>query len=287
MKRLVIRPGAIGDFIVSIPAIECLRDACLRVEYLEVWAAARNVPLAARIAQHARSIASTGLDLLELTGPSARLLETLRGFDSIVSWYGANRPEFREAVAALGLPFQFLAALPPAERGSHVAHAVDFYLGQARCIVNTPPCASDGIPRIACDAIRGGSAVIHPFAGSLQKRWPMERFQELAQGLARRMPVEWCAGPEDQLPGARRFEDLYELACWLAAARIYIGNDSGPTHLAAAVGTTVVALFGPSDPAVWAPRGPHVAVAAAPALDSITVEQVAGLVQNMLKNARL
>jgi heptosyltransferase-3 len=161
-------------------------------------------------------------------------------------------------------------------------HAADFYLEQVRSIA---PCGSDGVPRIACDARRSGSAVIHPFAGSPKKRWPLERFQELAERLARRMPVEWCAGPEDELPGARRFEDLYELACWLAAARIYIGNDSGPTHLAAAVGTPVVALFGPSDPVVWAPRGPRVAIAAGPALDAITVEHVASLVQNTLENA--
>jgi len=280
LKRLIIRPGALGDFIVSIPAIECLRDACLRAGYLEVWAAPRNVPLAARVADHARSIAATGLDLLELSGPSDRLLETLRGFDSIVSWYGANRLEFREAVTALRLPFQFFTALPPDGRGSHAA---DFYLEQARTIV---PCASDGIPRIACDVIHGGFAAIHPFAGSPKKRWPLERFRELARRLERRMPVEWCAGPEDELPGARRFNDLYDLACWLATARIYIGNDSGPTHLAAAVGTPVVALFGPSDPAVWAPRGPRVTIAAAPALDEITVEQVASLVRNTLENAR-
>jgi len=253
---------------------------CLRAGYLEVWAAPRNVPLAARFADCARSIASTGLDLLELTGPNERLLENLRGFDSIVSWYGANRSEFREAVAALRLPFQFFAALPPGGRGSH---ATDFYLEQVRSVA---PCASDGIPRIACDAVRGGAAVIHPFAGSPKKRWPLERFHELAERLARSMPVEWCAGPEDELPGARRFEDLYELACWLATARIYIGNDSGPTHLAAAVGTPVVALFGPSDPAVWAPRGPRVAIAAAPALDTIAVEQVVTLVRNTLENSR-
>jgi len=276
LKRLIVRPGAIGDFIVSIPAIECLR-----APYLEVWSAPANVPLAARIAQHARSIPSTGLDLLEVIGPDPRLLETLRGFDSIVSWYGANRPEFREAVAALGLPFHFLTALPPS---GYELHAADFYLEQARSINQ---CASDGIPRIACHVIRGGFAAIHPFAGSPKKRWPLERFQELAQWLAGRMPVEWCAGPEEELPGARRFDDLYQLACWLATARIYIGNDSGPTHLAAAVGTPVVALFGPSDPAVWAPRGPHVTIAAAAALDAITVDRVASLVQNTLTNARV
>jgi heptosyltransferase-3 len=277
LKRLIIRPGAIGDFVVSIPAIECLRT-----EYLEVWTAPRNVPLAARIAHQARSIAGTGLDLLELTGADARLRETLRSFDSIVSWYGAGRSEFREAVAELGLPFQFLAALPPEGGG---AHAADFYLQQARGISNIA-CASNGIPRIACDARRGDFAVIHPFAGSAGKRWPLQHFQELAHWLGRRIPVEWCAGPQDDLPGARRFDDLYELAGWLAAARIYIGNDSGPTHLAAAVGTPVVAIFGPSDPAVWAPRGPQVAIAAAQGLEAITVERVAELVRNLIEQAR-
>jgi hypothetical protein len=271
LHRLLIRPGALGDFVVSLPAMECLRS-----EYLEVWAAAPNVPLA-RFANRARSIASTGLDLLELDAASPRLLETLRGFDSIVSWYGAGRPEFREAVAALGLPFQFFPALPPEGPGMHAA---DFYLAQVRSIVT---CPSDGIPRIACTAERGDFAVIHPFSGSPKKCWPLERFQELARRLAERMPVRWCAGPENELPGAVRFENLYELACWLASARIYIGNDSGPSHLAAAAGTPVVALFGPSNPAVWAPRGPRVTIAAAPSLDAITVGQVERLVCDTLE----
>ena len=88
MRRLLIRPGAIGDFIVSLPAMEGLKT-----DYLEVWAASRNVPLA-RFADHARPIASTGIDLLGIAGPPPGLVEELRGFDSIVSWYGANRPGF-------------------------------------------------------------------------------------------------------------------------------------------------------------------------------------------------
>jgi ADP-heptose:LPS heptosyltransferase len=76
------------------------------------------------------------------------------------------------------------------------------------------------------------------------------------------MPVCWCAGPDDPpLDGAVRIDDLYELARWLAGARLYVGNDSGITHLAAAVGTPVLALFGPSDPGIWAPRGENVRVA--------------------------
>jgi len=76
------------------------------------------------------------------------------------------------------------------------------------------------------------------------------------------MPVEWVAGPEEELAGARRFGDLYELACWLGGARIFVGNDSGIAHLAAAVGTPVLELFRASDAKVWAARGAAVGWAA-------------------------
>jgi heptosyltransferase III len=250
MRRLVIRPGALGDFIVSLPAIECLRS-----DYLEVWTPTAHCPLV-RFAERTRSIAGTGIDLLGVTEPPASLIEQLHTFDCIVSWYGTNRPEFRDLVHALGLPFRFFDALP---RENVDVHATDFYLDQVRAIVD---CAGDGIPRIQCPAQRDKFAVIHPFSGSPRKNWPLEKFRALAQKLEHTGPVSWCAGPDDPpLPGAVRIDDLYELACWLARARLYIGNDSGVTHLAAAVGTPVLALFGPTDPRVWAPRGSHVRVA--------------------------
>src|SRR3954447_2066456 len=105
MRRLVIRPGAIGDLIVSLPALECLRTG-----YFEVWTTARNVPLV-RFADRVRAIGSTGLDLLAVTDPPQGLIEALIGFDSIISWYGANRPEFRELVREMALPFTFFPAL--------------------------------------------------------------------------------------------------------------------------------------------------------------------------------
>lgn len=248
VRRLAIRPGAIGDFILSLPALECLG-----ADDLEIWTASPNVPLV-RFAR-ARSISSTGLDLLGVTDPPARLLRELRGFDSIVSWYGANRPDFREVVRRLDLPFTFFPALPPEGAGMHAA---DFYLEQAGSIGE---CSSDGIPRIACDAAHENFAAIHPFSGSAKKNWPLEKFRWLARKLERTMPVRWCAGADDPpLEGAVRIDNLYELACWLARARLYIGNDSGITHLAAAAGTPVLALFGPTDPEVWAPRGKLVRV---------------------------
>ncbi len=230
------------------------------------------VPLI-RFADRVRSIASTGLDLLGLEGidPSAALVEQLHSFDSIVSWYGSNREEFRAEVSRLGLPFRFLQTLPAA--GEHV-HAADFFLQQAGG-------AGRAVPKIECPkAAMGHFAVIHPFSGSRRKNWPIERFRELAERLA--VPVRWCAGPEEQLDGAVHIADLYELACWLGSARIYIGNDSGITHLAAAAGAPVVAIFGPSDPGVWAPRGDGVQVVAGK-LDDIAVEQVLEAVQPILE----
>lgn len=252
MRRLIIRPGAIGDFIVSLPALEGLQT-----DYYEVWVASANAPLV-RFADRVRAIASTGLDLVAVSEPPARLIEELRGFDSIVSWYGANRPEFQEEVARFNLPFTFFPALPPEGAG---VHATDFYLAQARTLA---PCHGDAVPRIAGisqEASRANFAVIHPFSGSPRKNWPLENFRELARQLETELPVRWCTGREDPpIEGAARFDDLYELARWLARARLYVGNDSGITHLAAAVGTPVLALFGPTDPEVWAPRGEHVTV---------------------------
>lgn len=253
-RRLIIRPGAIGDFILTLPAMESLN-----ADYVEVWAASQNLPLA-RFAHRTRSIASTGLDMLEFGHPVAELAK----FNSVISWYGANRPEFRAAVQRL--PFQFHAAIPPDDS---TMHAADFY---ARQVGGDRP----ALPRIDCPRSDGGFAVIHPFASSQKKCWPIERYQELARHLP--LPVSWCAGPEEPLPGAVRYDNLYNLACWLATARLYIGNDSGITHLAAAVGTPVIALFGPTDARVWAPRGDHVRVIANSAISAITVEEVASMI---------
>jgi len=248
LRRLLIRPGGIGDCILSLPALEFLRTG-----YTEVWVPGPVVPLI-RFADRVRAIAGTGLDLIEIPGQRpAATVEALRGFDEIVSWYGSGRPEFREAVEELRLHFRFLAALPD-EPG---VHASDFYVRQVG--------ARASAPRIPCPRLDGGYAVIHPFSGSAAKNWPLERFQELAGWLGARLPLHWCAGPQESLPGAHRFEDLYDLGCWLAGARVYIGNDSGITHLAAAAGAPVVALFGPTDPEVWGPRGDRVRMVHTPA----------------------
>lgn len=236
MRRLLIRPGAIGDVILSLPALEAAR-----ADYTEVWAPRPVLPLI-RFADRTRAIIDTGIELIGVR-EDARGAE-LESFDSIYSWYGANRPEFREAVAHL--PFTFFPALPPPAEG----------------IPKIPT------PRHAVEDF----VVIHPFASAPQKRWPMANFRAVAEQLG--VPVKWTAGPEEQLDEAVRFEDLYRLACWLATARAYIGNDSGIAHLAAAVGAPVVAIFLTTDPQVWAPRGQHVAVLERPSIAEVLAATV-------------
>ena len=231
MRRLLIRPGAIGDVILSLPMLEAAR-----ADYTEVWAPRPLLPLI-RFADRTRALADTGLDLLGVIDDAR--VPSLEAFDSIYSWYGANRPQFRDAVRRL--PFEFFPALPP---------------------------PAEGIPRIAVPAAPAENfVVIHPFASSPAKRWPLENFRAVAAALE--APVKWTAGPEEPLEDAVRFDDLYELGCWLSTARAYIGNDSGIAHLAAAVGTPVLAIFLTTDPRIWAPRGPHVAVLERPAPDEV------------------
>lgn len=264
----------------------------LRADYTEVWVASQNVPLI-RIADCVRSIASTGLDWLGIPDrePPAHTLDLLRGFDSIVSWYGTKREEFRAAVSRF--PFAFLQALP--EDGTGL-HATDYYLRQIeelRCESGTrrpacpspvPPVSGHLLPGIPCERRDGGFVAIHPFSGGPKKNWPLQRFHEVACNLPG--PVKWCTGPEEKLDGAVRIDNLYELAQWLASARLYIGNDSGITHLAAAVGTPVIAIFGPTDPAVWGPSGELVHILRANPIENIQPGAVLGAAEGIEAAAR-
>jgi hypothetical protein len=250
--RLIIRPGAIGDFIVSLPAIQhlCAVPAA-------IWTTEANLPLV-RFTNAKQSIISAGLDRVGVLCCDD-VFTRLRQFDSIISWYGANRPDFRSEVA--GLPFEFHPALPLPGTG---VHAVDYYCAQ----VGAQPGA---VPHIDVGRVeRHDGIVLHPFASNEAKRWPFGRSFRLPDHLN----LVRLRGPEESLPDALYIPDLFDLARFLAGARAYIGNDSGITHLAAAVGVPTVALFGPTDPAVWGPRGSCVRILKKSAMADISPEAV-------------
>ncbi len=82
-------------------------------------------------------------------------------------------------------------------------------------------------------------------------------------------------------------DSLGDLAAWLASATAYVGNDSGITHLAAAVGTPVVALFGTTDPAVWCPRGENVVcMRKREDLPAISVDEAVGAIRQIIRRDR-
>lgn len=115
--------------------------------------------------------------------------------------------------------------------------------------------------------------VVHPGSGGIRKVWPLSRWKMLMQRLGAQPDTDVLVvvGPADEkirpaveaiavslgLPVIDDLE-LPALAALLSLCDLYVGNDSGATHLAASMGAPVVAVFGPTDPDVWAPRGRHV-----------------------------
>jgi ADP-heptose:LPS heptosyltransferase len=123
--------------------------------------------------------------------------------------------------------------------------------------------------------------VLHPFASSPEKAWPPDRFAALAAHLrgAGLEPVI-LAGPADETAPFTAFRvlraaPLSEVKALLKGARLFVGNDSGPAHMAAASGVRLVVLFGASDPAIWGPwRADAVTLASRDGLAAISLDRV-------------
>ena len=116
--------------------------------------------------------------------------------------------------------------------------------------------------------------MIHPGARYWFKAWPPERFAALIDRFDQEKTAVGLVGDRRDHEVAERIRELtkyrpvslvgrtslLELAALMKRCVLFIGNDAGPMHMAAAVGTPVMALFGPSDPSVWGPRGSKVEV---------------------------
>lgn len=161
-----------------------------------------------------------------------------------------------------------------------------------KCIHQRPSAQALGVPDVLRQrgrALRGANdervAVIHAGSGGAAKCWPVARFRDVASGLrALRLRPHFIVGPAelerwpiDVLGGlARDFRVMRsttanELAAVLTGADVYLGNDSGPSHLAALLGTPTVVLFGPTQARVWRPMGPCVTcIQGDPQLDAQT-----------------
>jgi ADP-heptose:LPS heptosyltransferase len=106
----------------------------------------------------------------------------------------------------------------------------------------------------------GNYVVIHPYASLPEKTWPAERFVAVARRLRETNGWEpvFLAGPMDDPAPFEEFRvwrnaPLADVKSLMSGASLFVGNDSGPAHVAAAFGVPVVVLFGPSNPVTWAP----------------------------------
>ena len=276
---LLLHNAALGDFVMTWPLAMALGRTAAQSRVFYVTAGEKG-----RLAQKAIGVESSDIeagwhhlhgDVSKLDGEAKKLLG---GAMTVISF--AQQPDdslaANLATATGGAKVITIAPNPPP--GTHVCEH------QAAQLDAFPPIGQYVRAMQAVVRQRGLSkklpahanrVVIHPGSGAAAKNWPLERFLDVAarlKTLGREVcfaigevetekfsPVDLAAlrSAGDVRAGA----SLSELFDLLQSASAYIGNDSGPTHLAAMIGRRTVAMFGPaSDVAAWAPQGPDVTV---------------------------
>jgi ADP-heptose:LPS heptosyltransferase len=207
-----------------------------------------------------------------------RLCDFFGSYTSIYSWLGSREVEF---VRQLKLVSQGRARIYPFHPDGNLMHQTDYYLS---CLGERTPCEPMPIIELRPEAVAWaeeywrrqsleGKAVLvlAPGSGAREKNWPAEYFRVVARWWhdETRGAVVLVVGPVEEERGWEPLPDhsvvaqnlnLARVSALLVRADLYLGNDSGITHLAGAVGARAVGLFGPSDVRQWAPRGKKVTI---------------------------
>jgi ADP-heptose:LPS heptosyltransferase len=257
----IVRLRSLGDCVLTTPAITLLK---------------RHRPdlrLAVVVEPPFRAVFEDNPQIDEILGMEGGQLRRFRP-DVCVNFHGGTRSLVLTATSGARMragfghyryPWAYNVRIPRAQeilRVDRKVHTAE-HLASAMFYLGVPECE---IPRASLYC--GGSwpppdaepyAVIHARASADDKTWPAERFAELAAVLASDWNLEpvFIGAPADDLtPFAswRRVQGpLRETKRLLAGASFFVGNDSGPAHMAAAFGLPSVVLFAASDPVVWAP----------------------------------
>ncbi len=299
MEILVLHPGALGDIILSLPALSLLRRRYPQ-STLTLAGSLDFVRAVSRgIADKSRSLSELPLHRLYAEAPlPAEDLRFWKSYERIVSWTGAGEAVFGRRLALTGAKVIVAGWKPDGADERHVA----------RIFVESlypwiPPVESISGVRISVDPqwsrearawlgergwdVRRKLVALHPGAGSAGKRWSARNFRELARRLLQYswtpLIIEGPAEPglgsgllRELGPGALLSESLPLplLAGLLAGCRAFVGNDSGIAHFAAGLGVPSVVLFGSTAPRHWAPLGENVTVLQNTCLERISIERV-------------
>jgi len=280
---LVLRRGGLGDTLLLLPVLRALRrahpDAEVHFAGVTDFAEVLRIHGAVDVVHSSESFQTWRLAMPD--GGDAR--DRLLRFALVV----ADAPE-AAVVAGAGTEVRGLDLVP--RRAEPFARQLVRQLGLA---ADWPADARLAPARSQND----GAVLVAPGSGGVAKNWPRDRWLDLATWLAARgIDVEVLVGPAEverddprrwPWPAAVTFvveATVVSLAQRLGTARSFVGNDSGTTHLAAMLSVPTVALFGPTDPAVWAPPLPEVAVvrSSTGAMDGITVDAVAAALARSL-----
>ena len=309
-----MRGGALGDFILGLPALRALREA-FPSACLELVAPGAVLSLASRLVDVATPIERAEMAAFFGEAELPRdLAERYADLDLAVVWLADTEGLVRRHFERLGARRILHApALPP--KGARL-HAADYLLQALTGSEGILPALGEPEVRPNPAAVESARALmerlgltpenpivaIHPGSGGRWKCWPAERFAQaidllkgashqvaLIQGLAdEEVVANVLASLKGERPPVLSSLPVEELAAFLSLCGCYLGNDSGVTHLAAAVGAPAVALFGPTDPDVWGPRGRAVTILQGDQgrLEAITVEQVVEAVSGFQETQR-
>jgi hypothetical protein len=300
---LAIHSGALGDLILFGHLLKAVGGSITLVS------GGQKARLLAGLGAADRAIDFDLLPMHEIFLEDRRCekLSSLLGkTDYLISCYAAGDERAADAlVRACGAAeAHFLPVRPPEDFPGHLTDLWTEALGisplsrtpppwpvpaewqqQARQLLNRSACQSPG----AADIADGNYVLMHPGAGSPQKRWPIANFLELAGVLRRRCnwPAVFIIGPAEQeqfsLSDMAMLQKagpvltsppLSILAGLAAGAKAMIGNDSGPTHLAAAIGLPTAVFFGPTRAENFAPLGRGVTVIPANTINCDSIRQM-------------
>ena len=290
-----MRGGALGDVLLGVPAWRALRDASAGAPLvISVPGAVAALVRAALTDDPTRPVTVIGSDDPAVAwihgSDQAQVSHDIPDWaavDVAVTWTRGHRDVAHRLLGAGVRRVVAADPFPPAESGLHAADWLSATLEQVGIAV---PNGWDEarwlrvpeIPLVSVGRVDAGGrrvAVVHPGSGSRHKWWPADRWRAtigalVADGWAVRIlegeadgaavaAIFAGASVPDAWSGAVtvvRGEGLGAVAARLAGASAVIANDSGIAHLAAGLGAPVVAVFGPTDPATWRPRGPRVVV---------------------------
>lgn len=283
--NLVFHQAALGDFALILPLLRGLDGS---TTLIAPWSRGR---LAAALIE---DVSAMDIELFEFTrlhsddGPhslSPAVADLFDAAQTVISFVSRDDDPWAEHVVRLAPQCNLvcLDTRPPKEWRGHVADWHRDKLLSHGITVVEKDIDPTGDPQ--------GPIVIHPGSGGRDKCWPRDRFEQLIDACHHKhRPVRVIFGeaeasrwPQHVLEhwhdhfhavGCGSLEQLVEQ---MLGASAYIGNDAGPTHLAAQLGLPTTALFGPTPPDVWSPRGPRVEIVAPgqpQAMDWLTLEQV-------------